>query len=249
MILKDKIVLLIGGRGLIGRTLTQRILAEGGTVIVTGRGDGVDVDTSFQNVRFKTVDVSDADSIELAINSTVEEFGRLDAVVNGAWPRNANFGAKFEDVTLANFNENIALHLGGVFLVSQKAAAYFVNQGRGNIVNFSSIYGVVPPRFDIYQGTTMTKEVEYSLAKAGVIMLTQYMAQYFKGKNIRFNCVSPGGVLDGQPAAFVEAYRKECLNKGMLDAEDVVGSIIFLLSDDAKFVNGQNLVVDDGFTL
>jgi len=247
--LDGKIVLLIGGRGLIGQTLTARIVAEGGTVVVTSRGDGADVDVSSPNVHFRSLDINDANSIEAALKSVAGEFGRIDAMINGAWPRNDNFGAKFEDVTLADFNENMSLHLGGAFLVSQKAAVYFVKQGHGNLINFSSIYGVVPPRFEIYDGTEMTKEVEYSLAKSGIIMLTQYMANYFKGKNIRFNCVSPGGVLDGQPEPFVNAYRDQCLNKGMLDAEDVVGAIVFLLSDDSKFVNGQNLIVDDGFTL
>ena len=249
MDLNGKIVLLIGGRGLIGQTLTARIVAEGGTVIVTSRSDGADVDISSPNIHVKTLDITDETSLEKALSSTAKEFGRIDAVVNGAWPRNTNFGAKFEDVAITDFNENMVLHLGGAFLVAQKAAAFFVKQGHGNLINFSSIYGVVPPRFEIYEGTEMTKEIEYSLAKAGIVMLTQYLAKYFKGKNIRFNCVSPGGVLDGQPEPFLSAYRDHCLNKGMLDAEDVVGAIIFLISDDSKFVNGQNLIVDDGFTL
>ncbi len=63
------------------------------------------------------------------------------------------------------------------------------------------------------------------------------------------NVVSPGGILDKQPEEFIEAYKKETLGKGMLNVSDVVGSILYLLSDSAQYVNGQNLIVDDGFSL
>jgi enoyl-[acyl-carrier-protein] reductase (NADH) len=75
------------------------------------------------------------------------------------------------------------------------------------------------------------------------------MVAYFKGLNIRVNAISPGGIYDEQPESFVAAYKKHCLNKGMLDAQDLCGTLIYLLSDMSKYVNGQNIVVDDGFTL
>ena len=68
-------------------------------------------------------------------------------------------------------------------------------------------------------------------------------------KSINFNCVSPGGIFDNQPRKFVERYKKDCLSKGLLDAKDILGSIIFLLSDSSKFINGQNIIIDDGWSL
>ena len=79
--------------------------------------------------------------------------------------------------------------------------------------------------------------------------LSRYFAQYFKADGVRCNVLSPGGVRDDQPDAFVERYRAYCGTKGMLDAGDVAGALMFLLSDDAKFITGQTLTVDDGFTL
>ena len=79
--------------------------------------------------------------------------------------------------------------------------------------------------------------------------MTKYMAKYFKGKNIRFNCISPGGVFDNQDIKFVEKYNSFCLNKGMISPQDLNGILIFLLSDESMFINGQNIIVDDGFTL
>ena len=82
-----------------------------------------------------------------------------------------------------------------------------------------------------------------------IIQLTRYFAQYFKGENIRVNCLSPGGILDKQPGTFLKAYNSYCNEKGMLDPEDIAGPLIFLLSDASKYITAQNLIVDDGFSL
>jgi NAD(P)-dependent dehydrogenase (short-subunit alcohol dehydrogenase family) len=75
------------------------------------------------------------------------------------------------------------------------------------------------------------------------------MAKYLKGTNIRVNCLSPGGIFDNQNEKFLSKYNDKCLNKGMLDANDLTGTLLFLISDQSKYINGQNLIVDDGFTL
>ena len=95
----------------------------------------------------------------------------------------------------------------------------------------------------------MTVPIEYAAIKAGLIHLTKYMAKYFKGMNIRVNTISPGGISDSQPEAFLENYKEECISKGMLDGHDLAGTLIYLLSDMSQYVNGQNIIVDDGFVL
>jgi len=139
--------------------------------------------------------------------------------------------------------------LGGYFNTSQQFAKYFQKQKCGNIVNISSIYGVIAPKFEVYDNTSMTMPVEYAAIKSGLIHLTKYMAKYFKGMNIRVNTLSPGGIFDSQPEKFLEAYKKECLNKGILDKSDLKGTLVYLLSDMSKYVNGQNIVIDDGFSI
>ena len=177
-------------------------------------------------------------------------YKHIDALVNSAYPRNKNFGKDVFDIDYDDFVENLGLNLGGYFLTSQQFAKYFKKQGYGNIVNISSIYGVVAPKFEIYEGTNMNSAIEYAAIKAGLIHMTKYMAKYFKGLNIRVNCLSPGGILnDGQPENFLQAYKDKCINKGMLDKEDLEGSLVYLLSDMSKYVNGQNIIVDDGFVL
>ena len=117
------------------------------------------------------------------------------------------------------------------------------------LINISSIYGVIAPKFEIYENTLMTTPVEYAAIKSGLIHLTKYMAKYFKGMNIKVNTLSPGGILDSQPEDFLVKYKKECSNKGMLNKSDLKGTLIYLLSDMSKYVNGQNIIVDDGFSI
>jgi len=95
----------------------------------------------------------------------------------------------------------------------------------------------------------MTVPVEYSVIKSGLIHLTKYLAKFCKGKNIRVNSLSPGGIEDGQPEVFLKAYQEYCLSKGMLSPDDLTGGLVYLLGDESSFVNGQNLIIDDGFIL
>jgi NAD(P)-dependent dehydrogenase (short-subunit alcohol dehydrogenase family) len=113
----------------------------------------------------------------------------------------------------------------------------------------ASIYGVVAPRFDIYAGTSMTMPVEYAVIKAGILHLTRYLAQYYKPQAIRVNALSPGGVFADQPADFVKKYNSHTAGGRMLNVDDLTGSLVYLLSSASAHVTGQNLIVDDGWTL
>ena len=95
----------------------------------------------------------------------------------------------------------------------------------------------------------MYSSLEYSVAKSGIISMTSWLAKHYKNKNIRVNCVSPGGILDQQPESFLEKYRNSCTSKGMFDPTDVAGTVLFLLSNQSKYINGQNIVIDDGWSL
>ena len=91
--------------------------------------------------------------------------------------------------------------------------------------------------------------LEYTAIKAGIIAITKYLAKYYKKKNIRINCVSPGGIEDQQPKIFKKRYQKSCNSKGLLNEMDVVNLLLYLISDKSKYVTGQNLVIDDGWSL
>ena len=140
-------------------------------------------------------------------------------------------------------------HLGGAIIFSQRAIKYFLKKGNGNIIHISSIHGVDVPKFEHYRGTKMMAPIEYCTAKSGIINMVKYLAKYYKGKKIKINSISPGGIFDNQSKKFIKRYKSSCSNKGMLDPEDINGTLLFLLSDMSKYVNGQNIIVDDGWVL
>lgn len=246
----DKVIVIAGGSGLIGKELTKALLAKNARVVVL---DNCPIrkwkQLKINGPEFIQTDITSKESILKAIKRIQLKFNKIDAFVNSAYPRNKNYGRHFFEVEYEDFVENVGMHLGGYFLTAQLFAKYFMKQGHGNIISFASIQGVIAPKFEIYKGTDMTSPVEYSAIKAGIIHLTKYMAKYLKGSNIRINCISPGGILDNQPKKFLKAYKNYCTTKGMLGPSDLNGTLIYLLSDMSCFVNGQNIVVDDGFTL
>lgn len=252
-LVRDKVVIVTGGAGLLGRTFCQAIADNGGIAVVAEYDIAIaeKLCTSLENASIvpAQVNITDKNSIKALITTISEKYGRIDALVNSAYPRNKNYGKHFFEVAYSDFCGNVGMNLGGYFLTSQQFATYFEKQGYGNIINLASIYGVIAPRFEIYDNTQMTMPVEYAAIKSGLIQLTKYMAKYFKGKNIRVNTISLGGIEDKQPEPFLKAYKEFCLNKGMLNAKDISGTVLYLLSDLSEFVNGQNIVVDDGFTL
>ncbi len=254
---RGKVVFLAGAAGLIGKNFSFALLEKECSVVLA------DIDISsvenlkaellkkFNGKRILSVEleINSKTSVLEAIRKSVSCFGKVDALVNTVYPRNKNYGRHFFDVEYSDFCENLSIHLGGDFLLSQQFAKYFSETGEGNIINLSSVYGIVPPRFEIYENTAMTMPVEYAAIKSALIHLTKYMAKYLKGRNIRVNCISPGGIVNSQPESFLEKYKENSLNKGMLDPEDLNGTLLYLLSDQSRFVNGQNIVVDDGFAL
>jgi len=253
----NKVIVILGAGGLLGRAFSKYLLGIGHSLVLAdvnevslaGLQDELNEDPLIQRVLTVQVDATSADSVVNLIEKSIATFGKIDALVNNIYPRNSDYGKPLFDVSYASFCENVSMNLGGYFLSSQKFCEYFVKAQSGTIVNVASIYGSVAPKFEIYEGTEMTMPVEYSAIKSGVIHLTKYFARYFAGHHIRVNSLSPGGILDSQPESFLQAYRTKTLNKGMLDPDDICGTLGFLISDESKYINGQDLIVDDGFTL
>jgi len=253
--LRDKVVVITGGAGLLGAEFCAAVSRSSGIAIVAdtnlAAAQRVAADLIAAGGRAEAIalDITSPESVKAVIADLTARYGRIDAVVNNAYPRNARWGQALEQVSYQDFCENVSLHLGGYFLVAQQFAMYFRERKGGQIINMSSIYGVMSPRFEIYADAGMTMAVEYAAIKAGVVHLTRYFAKYFMKDGVRVNSISPGGILDAQPESFLEKYNANCGTKGILDPTDVSGTLVFLLSDAAERITGQNLIVDDGFSL
>lgn len=249
-------ILICGANGLLGRSLCLQLAKKNYPLVLCDiNKDGLaalaEEVAPFSDMPPTTlaIDIRDEASIKSAF-SQLRKLGALpSAVINASYPRNKNYGRMLEDVTLADFSENIAWHLGGYFALAKHACLGFQELGGGSLVNISSIYGTIAPRFEVYHGTSMTMPVEYAAIKSGIIHITRYFAQYYKKSGIRANAISPGGIRDQQPESFLSAYVAYCGTKGMLDTSDLFGAVIFLISEESRYMTGQNLIIDDGFSL
>ncbi|MFK7160462.1 oxidoreductase [Marinospirillum sp. MEB164] len=259
--LYDKNIMILGAAGLLGSTLVKGCLNAGANVIA------IDCNYSELDRKMKTIidrnhhnkvhlfewDVTGGDFIFELLDSDII----IDGAVNSIYPRNKNYGRHFFDVEYADFSENLSKNLGGSFVFLQQCAKYFEKRKEDflsrdkffSLVNISSIYGVINPDFYLYKDTGMTMPVEYSAIKSALIHVSNYVNAYIANSHFRVNCVSPGGLLDGQPEIFVQRYNKKSYGKGMLEPKDISGAVNFLLSDASKYILGQNIVIDDGFSL
>lgn len=254
----NKTIIIIGGAGLLGTEFAKTLAAQGDNVVVADFNieaaaavcenlilEGVEQ----RQLMASTVNIVEKDSILILIDEVQQRFGSIDGVVNTAYPRNKNYGKKFEQVEFSDFCENTNLNLGGYFLVAQQFAEHFSNHGGGDIINISSIYGVIAPKFEVYNNTSMTMPVEYAVIKSGLIHLGRYIAKYYRGRKVRINTISPGGIFDNQDESFVSRYDKNCNSIGMLSPKDISNVVQFIFSNSSSGISGQNIIVDDGFTL
>lgn len=245
MRLKDKIVIVTGGSGLIGRAIIEDIKRKGGIPL----NADISVFTDLSNYEVHT-DVSDYESIKQTIDLVFSSFRRIDGLVNCAYPRTKDWGAKFEDVELASWQKNIDMQMNNVFYITQQVLIIMKQQGYGSIVNIGSIYGVVGNDFTLYEDYGGTSPAAYSAIKGGIINLTRYLASYYGPQGIRVNCVSPGGIKDekNQHPSFIRRFEEKVPMRRLGNPDDIAPVVSFMLSDEAKYVTGQNLLVDGGWT-
>ena len=235
-------VLLAGAAGRIGTPLTQHLIDQGHEILACDihSENEWSIDCSYAQLNLLNTD---------KLCKIIEENGPFKAAINCSYPKNSAFGTAFEELSLNDFQENLNLHLGAYFNLAQQIVPHFQKNNGGHLIQFSSIYGFVPPRFWIYEESGMDLPIEYSMIKAAIIQMTKYLARRYPDQNLRFNCVSPGGILDNQNPQFLEKYKSYCSSKGMLNPEDLFGAVDFLLSNTSRYFQGQNLTVDDGFSL
>ncbi len=249
MQLRDKTVVVLGGSGLLGSAFVRACANAGATVVI---GDIKEPVQMPEGVTFVPSDVTDEKSLQALVEKVRTKFTTVDAVVNATYPSNTRVtqGRKFDEVNVDDILENTSLHLRTCIHTVRAFAPIFREQKKGSIIFVSSIYGVVAPRFELYEGTSLMQPVEYAAAKGGIISMARYFASLLGKDGIRVNCVSPGGVEGEYPESFKERYSKHLLlGEGLLAPEQVAGAVVFLASDASEMMTGQNLIIDGGWTV
>lgn len=241
--LNNKIIIVTGGNGLIGKSIVDKLLLAGATPI----NFDINHDTTEDLSRVKC-DITECESINKAIDLVLSKYGKIDGLVNNAYPRSNDWGNKFENIEYNSWKLNVDWQLNSYFYLTQQVSKYMVFKKCGSIVNMASVYGIVGPDFSVYQNTNMTMPAAYSAIKGGIINFSRYLASYLGPKGIRVNTISPGGILDNQSPLFINNYNDKVPLKRMGLPEDISPAVVFLLSDESAYITGQNLAIDGGWT-
>lgn len=253
--LKNKVVLITGGYGYLGKGITESLLFHEATVYVMGRDEAKfkeafpDSTLNKSLLNFVSGDISETESIISSFQTVFDKEGKIDVLINNAF---YSKGQSPETMTDEEWAYCMDGTLSSVFRTIRSIIPFFKKSGSGKIINVSSMYGVVAPQFEIYDDfPAYLNPPHYGAAKAGVIQLTKYYASYLGKDNIQVNAVTPGPFPSEsvqQAKGFVDELKAKTSLNRIGKPEDLAGAFVFLASDTSNFITGQNIVVDGGWT-
>ena len=255
--LSGKVVIITGAAGNLGSQYAEG-LSQVGANVVLGDLDYVKCKQISLKLKKKydvdplslKLDLTKKLSISNLVTKTIKKYSKIDVLINNAayqWNNNIR-KTSFEELSLRNWNKAIAVNLTGIFLICQQVGKIMKKQRTGNIINISSIYGLVAPDQRIYGNSGQNAGSFYSATKSAVINLTRYLASYWANTGIRVNTLSPGGVKRNQTKSFIKNYSKKTMLGRMAKQDEYLGAMIFLASDASSYMTGSNLIIDGGWT-
>lgn len=260
--LTGRLILVMGGAGILGKQICSALGASGARVLIADReGDragevaegicdalGANVAQGF------ACDITDRASLLELKRQIEDEIGRVEVLVNNAAAKSPNFFEPFESFPVEDWDLVMGVNLKGVMLGCQVFGGAMAERGHGSIINTLSVYGIVAPDQRIYEGSeyegrAINTPAVYSASKAAVWGLTKYLAAYWGSRNVRVNAITPGGVFSGQNDEFVRRYSARVPLGRMAGQEEMSGAVVYLASDASSYVTGQNIVIDGGLTV
>jgi NAD(P)-dependent dehydrogenase (short-subunit alcohol dehydrogenase family) len=248
--LAGKVGIVTGGGRSIGKSLALALADEGADIVIVTGHSMESAEKVAEEIRKKKraslamkVDVSSGEDVQEMVSKVLEEFGKIDILVNNAA---INIFGPAEDFSLSDWNKVLSVDLTGVFLCSQAVGRIMIEQGYGKIVNIASVGGMCG---------TYRKAVAYDASKAGVINLTRSLAVEWGKHHINVNAVAPGMIESDLTRKRLEdrAFSKYFVDRVPLQRigrpEDLSGIVIFLCSPASDWITGQTIVADGGQTL
>jgi len=251
--LAGKSIWITGGAGYLGSAITRALDAEAAQVVcfdLPGKAEALVREHNLKRTIPVTLDVNDADTLPAALDQAIADHGLPDGVTHLAF--SSSSGYRLEDLPAEVFQNTFSRSLAPTFVLCRALAEKMKVRGSGNIVLFSSMYGLVSPDPRIYVDPMIPNPIDYGASKAALLQMTRYLAVHYGPANLRFNAITPGpfppaAVQDANPKFTADLRAKTALNRPGFN-EEIVGPTMFLLSDSASYVTGHSLVVDGGWT-
>lgn len=265
---KDKVVLITGATGLIGKEVAYTLLKNGAKVIFADINE-----TAFENIHeelikitdsnnylLQNVDITSEESINTCLNNALQKFNRIDVLVNNA-AIDAKFdkegtdkvnNSRFEYYPLQMLRKSIEVNMIGTILMSQFICRVMLKQGFGNIINLASTYSLVAPNQELYNfgdGKEIKyKPVDYIATKSFIPNFTRYIATFYAKENIRCNAIVPHGIFNDHDELFQKNFAKYSPMGRMCDKSELNGAFLLLCSDASSYMTGSTIVIDGGWT-
>ena len=266
--LTGRVAVITGGAGLLGPKHAEAIAEYGGIPVLfdkdkpTAEAKAAEIAKHFGVPALGLGgDITKSADVERVRQELEERFGRVDILINNAAndPKvtndpNAIPWSRFEQFSEAVWYDDIAVGLTGAFICAKVFGAGMAKRGQGVILNIASDLGVIAPDQRIYEKEGVSKDkqpvkpVTYSVVKHGLIGLTKYLATYWARDGVRVNAISPSGVFNNHPKAFVQKLSNLIPLGRMADIEEYKAAILFLVSDASSYMTGSNLIIDGGKT-
>ena len=255
--LEGRVACVTGASGNIGNSICEAILeAKGSLIMIDNNSESLEFVSTDHEKKYDSKivsfcsDLSDSQERKLLLQE-INKTGRVDILVNcAAFVGDSDlqgWTSSFIEQDPDLWSKVLELNLVAPFHLSQGLNQKLSANGNGSVINISSIYGFMAPDMSLYEDTSMGNPAAYSASKGGLIQLTKWLAVNM-APSVRVNSISPGGIERNQPKAFIEKYQAKTPLGRMGSEEDLKGSIIFLASDLSKYVTGQNIIVDGGWS-
>ncbi len=263
--LDGRVAVVTGGGGLLGKKHAEILASAGGIPVLADiHRDGAERAASEISNHFKVparavrTDITRKSEVEALLSEILAVYGRVDILINNAM-NNPVVGksadkawSRFENFSIEMWQKDLEVGLSGAFFCSQIIGGHMAKQKKGVIVNVASDLSVISPDQRLYREDALgpaqqpVKPVSYSVVKTGLIGLTRYLATYWAEQGVRVNAISPGGVSDHQPEAFVKKLENLIPLGRMAAQDEYQGAMLFLCSDASSYMTGHNLIVDGG---
>ena len=241
--IKNKNVIVTGATGGIGNSIVKALVDQGANVLATGtKIEKLDeLKKKFNNIKILPFDISNHDKIEKFINDATNEMGnKLDCIINNAGITKDNLTIR---MTHDEWSKVIDINLTSTFLMSKYSIKKMLKNKTGKIVNITSVVG----------HTGNVGQANYTASKAGIVAMSKSLAIEYAKKNINVNCISPGFISTAMTDKIDEKFKESIISKipsnRLGKPEDIANAVIFLISEQANYINGETIHINGGLYL